>query len=299
MRFLGAQAVLITVGCFGALAQSGEAPLRFEVASVRPAPPPAGGGVRIRFSGGPGTQDPGLFTAENFNFLALVMKAYDLHWPFQVSGPSWMSGEMYNVTAKVPQGATKEQFRLMLQQLLAERFGLKVHRDTKVMPAYDLVVAKGGSKLKESAPLTPADPGQPGPMPAGRLSMDENGFPVLPPGNGSMMIMAHGKAVMRAHEETAGDIASRLAGQAQYPVTDATGLKGKYDYTLHWVSDRGMVPRPPSDPTRATPIAPAEVDEGPALFVAIQEQLGLKLEPRKGPVEILVVDHAEKTPTEN
>ena len=271
----------------------------FEVASVRHAPQDA---RSFRFNGGPGTKDPERFIAENISFLNLVMSAYDLK-PYQVQGPGWMSTERYNVTAKVPAGATKDQFRVMLRGLLAERFALKVHRETREMLVYSLVVAKGGPKLQESAPEevkaeAKADDGPHPPLGRPKLVTDARGFPVLPPGDQPTMIMVMGgKSARRAHRESTAQMAVQLSVQLGSPVIDATGLTGAYDYTLYWIaSPPGAAPRAsvPAD----SPV-PATDPDGPDLFEAVQQQLGLKLEPRKGPVEMLVVDRAEKNPAEN
>jgi uncharacterized protein (TIGR03435 family) len=188
------------------------------------------------------------------------------------------------VTAKVPEGTSKEQFRVMMQNLLAERFKLMYHREKKEMQAYELVVAKGGPKLKESpGPLDPDER----PRPLTERKLDAEGFPVLPPGRvPMMMMMSGGRATARHSEETMERFAVALTNEVHKPVTDATGLKGKYDFTLSWVAE-GAGP-------------PASADEaGPNIFRALQEQLGLRLEAKKGMVDVLVVDHLEKTPTDN
>ena len=282
--------IVVAGACLVSQAQTTGAPTAFEVASIRPAPPPEPNrGMRIRNSGGPGTKDPERYTAENFTLDSLIMNAYDLK-PYRLSGPDWLENDRYNVTAKVPPGTTKEQFRAMLQNLLAERFGLKVHHETREMSVYELQVAKGGSKLQESEPEKPPGPDQPPPARAGpfRFGRDAEGFPVLPPGDQPMMIMvAGGKAVKRGWRDTPEQIAEWLSWYAGRAVLDATGLKGKYNYTIRWADSRGSM-RPDAD-----------ADIGPSLFAAVQQQLGLRLEAAKARVDVLVVDHAEKTPTEN
>jgi uncharacterized protein (TIGR03435 family) len=223
--------------------------------------------------------------------------AYDLKM-YQLSGPSWMMGERFNVNANVPAGATKEEFRQMIQTLMAERFALKIHKEQKEMPAYELVVAKGGPKLVESAPLKAGETDQPPPRPAGmpRLTMGKNRFPERPPGV-PMMIMMNGKAANRGVRQTTEQLAAMVSGQLGKPVIDATGLTGKYDYTLYWAASNGPAPPPPPGAENAVPAA--SDDGGPSIFAALQEQLGLKLEAKKGMVDVYVVDHVEKTPTEN
>jgi uncharacterized protein (TIGR03435 family) len=267
----------------GAAAQTLDASLQFEVASIRPAPPPNGRGMRIRWNGGPGTKDPGLFNCENCSPSMLVMQAYDIK-DYQYSGPDWTQSTRFNISAKVPPGATKEQFRQMMQNLLAERFKMTFHREKKEMATYELVVAKNGPKMKAPAP-PPADGDEKPPArPPGGFKTDANGFPVLAPGRESMGIITGSHATIRFANETMADFAGSLSDQVRKPITDATGLKGKYDFTLQWVTDGASL---------------SSGDPGPTIFQALQDQLGLKLESKKGMVDILVVDHLEKTPTEN
>jgi uncharacterized protein (TIGR03435 family) len=271
-----------------AAAQTPDASPRFEVASIKPSPPPEGGRMRFRSDGGPGTDDPGLFTCERCSVSSLLLKAFDIQ-TFQLSGPDWLQSPMmqatqFNISAKIPEGSTKEQFHLMMRNLLIDRFQLKFHYDKKEMQAYDLVVAKNGSKMKESP--GPPDPDErPGRI-VGERKMDADGFVILPPGRVPMMMtMAGGRAVMREAEVTMTEFATRLEDEVGRPIADATGLKGKYDFTLRWIEGR------------AGPVATDE--NAPNIFRALQEQLGLKLESKKSMASVLVVDHIEKNPTEN
>ena len=264
----------------------------FEVASIKAAPPLEGRGFTVSSSGGPGTKDPGRWTTNNWTLSNLVTLAYNLN-RYNYSGPDWMDTERFNIIAKVPEGATKDQFRTMVENLLFDRFKMKVHRETREMAGYDLVVAKGGPKLAEAV----EDP--PGAAPAGTsgpLKFDSEGFPELPPGRDSTMIIANGRARMRRHNYTMAELASQIAFQLAKPVNDASGLRGKYDFVLFW-STGGPARAPATSESGALP-APPE-DTGPNLFNALQQQLGLKLEPRKVSVSVLVVDHMEKVPTEN
>jgi uncharacterized protein (TIGR03435 family) len=287
--------ILLAAGCFAAQSQTASVTPAFEVASVKPAPP-NGGGLYVSSDGGPGTPRPERYTAENMDLAGLVMYAYDIK-RFQISGPDWMRTERYNVSAVVPPHATKEQFRTMLQNLLAERFALKVHWETREMPIYELVIAKGGAKLEEAKPDEPTNGLQAAPKSPTRFAKAPDGFPSLPDGKAPIMMAMstkYGPAIaMRAHNEDAEGIASSLSHQVGVQVRDATGLKGKYDFTLYWLSR--SISAVPADPSGSHP---AEADSpAPTLFDAIQEQLGLKLERKKGPVPILVVDHVEKKPT--
>jgi uncharacterized protein (TIGR03435 family) len=285
---------LVLAAAFSAYGQSPT----FEVASIKPYQRPEGQTMqRVGCSGGPGTKDPVRWSCENMSVHNLIVTAYDIR-SYQVSGLGPFDGERYNLNAKVPEGATREQFRQMLQNLLAERFGLKIHREQKEMSTYELVVAKNGPKLKDAAPEPPKDSAAEEPRPVGppRFAMGKDGFPEMPPGSTGMMIM-NGRASRRGARDTMTALAMMLSSQVGRPVIDATGLTGTYETVLNWSMSSGPTPPPPPGAEGAIPAA-AE-PSGPTIFAALQEQLGLKLEPKKGMVEILVVDKVEKTPTEN
>ncbi len=310
------------------LAQTTPDKMTFEVASVKPATPPTDGRLMVGVRGGPGTPDPGQATFSNVTQRILLAKAYGVQ-DYQISGPGWLDSERYEIAVKVPKGATKEQFMVMLQNLLAERFKLTLHHETKELPQYALVVAKNGPKLKESAPPPPADgsapkdaggpadggpPPGPGPgigPPPGeggppRMLMGKDGFPKLPPGagrGGVMMMMMPGRARLMGNGQPISKLADALARQLGHPVTDKTGLAGTYDFTLEFdpegsVGGRGMMPPPPGGGPDSSG-ANAPETEAASLFTALQEQLGLKLEQKKGPLDLLVIDHSEKAPVEN
>ncbi len=319
--------VLMAVAAFGQ-----NAPVAFEVATVKPAPPPqvAGGGkfmIAMGARGGPGSDDPGRWSCSNCTIKMLLAQGYDVK-PYQITAPGWMDGERYDITAKVPAGATKEQFRLMIQNLLAERFKLTSHRDSKEMQMFDLVVAKGGPKLTEhveEAPKPGADSSDEKKdaetaqkqrlegLAAGMAARGGRGGEMVVPKNckGCMMIM-NGKATMNADGETMEELARQLSNQVGKPVQDATGLKGKYDFSLTFDAQgamRNMMPgmaggiavagAGPAPGGGNTPVGGSDPDGGIPIQGAIQSQLGLKLESKKGNVEMIVVDHAEKIPTEN
>jgi uncharacterized protein (TIGR03435 family) len=128
----------------------------FEVASVKPSAPASM--ERSMMDGGPGTRDPTRFTGQYISLNSLIAMAYKVR-PWELSTPGWLRTEMFDIAVTIPEGATREQFELMMQNLLAERFKLKFHREPREMPIYELVVAKGGPKLKESTngpePLPP------------------------------------------------------------------------------------------------------------------------------------------------
>ena len=292
--------------CSLAFAQK-DAALSFEVASVKPAPPLGSGAVRIGMNGGPGTRDPGRATYDGVPLKMLLQNAYGVK-PFQISGPDWLNTERYDIIATVPEGTTKEQFNVMLQNLLVERFGLEFHRETKEFPLYELTVAKNGPKMKQSA-AAPPDAGPPEP-PSGPPPIGKDGFPQMPAGRpGAMMMMRPGGIRMAATMQPMERLADMLGNQLGVPVINKTGLSGNYDYTLDFAREPGQglpgLPPPPPPPPGIGDGGPGKAglagdpSDAPSLLTAVQEQLGLKLEKKKGPLEVLVIDHAEKTPTEN
>jgi uncharacterized protein (TIGR03435 family) len=278
---LGALCVLRSVTSW---AYAADDPPAFEVASVKLSvlPESTKGFFRVKMDGGPGTSDPTRIDYQNVSMINLITRAYDLnHW--QVSGPDWMGLAMYDITARVPAGATREQFRQMLRKLLAKRFNLQVHRDTKELPIYTLTVGKSGSRLKPHTPAPPpdyhdkAEPDAPGP-----IKTDVDGYPIL--SRGMSMASTNDRARMQIFDKDLECLVDQLSGQLGAPVTDETGLTGTYDIALYWSS------RSPN----AT-----DADNQPDLIAAVQQQLGLKLERKKGPSEMLVIDHVEKEPTGN
>ena len=312
--------LFLALACGAAQAQPAPQRLEFEVATIKPSPPPGNGPMFFGQTGGPGTSDPGRFTTHNTALSDLIVQAYGVQ-RYQVVRPDWVNAERFDVTAKLPAGTTKEQFRLMLQSLLADRFGLKVHHEQKEMQEYALTVGKNGPKMKESAvtPETEPDKAKLPPPPPGPPKIGADGFPVLPAGR-PMMVMMNGNARMQMYGETMEQLANRLSGQLGKPVTDETGLKGKYDYALTYSVDAALaggpgLPPPPPGALGGGPAGGAVIAGGPGggppgaggadrvtaptLTEAVQQQLGLKLEQKKGMVDIVVVDHIEKTPTEN
>jgi uncharacterized protein (TIGR03435 family) len=330
---------LIVVTSCAAFGQAAAESPTFEVASVKPAEPQTGMGIRVMMRGGPGSADPGQLTYTNVTLKNVLMNAYAVKG-YQLNGPKWLDSERFDIVAKIPKAATKEQFQLMLQNLLAERFKLTLHHETKDLPMYALVVGKGGPKLKESVeddataagatpqggaagpggpsafapppPPPPPPPGSDGAGPVmGRLKVGADGMPQLPAGmgkNNMMMIVMNGRMRLMASHRSMSALAEMLGNQLGRPVVDATELKANYDFNLDFAPDgmngpMGMMPPPPPQhdggPGGGAPMASASDPGGPSIFTALQEQLGLKLEQRKGPVDLLVIDRLEKAPTEN
>ena len=257
-----------------ALALAGAAyaqPPRFEVASVKPSAPlvPGSGRGGTVVRGGPGSSDPALARFDNIPLFTLVTMAYGIQ-SIQLKGPDWLRTARFDINARIPPGATRDQYRLMLQNLLAERFKLTLHHETKEVTAYDLVVAKNGPKLKEST----VDPD------AADVSLPIPPSPLSPPPGYAGVVQ------INIPRQTAEQLAARLGAALGLPVTDATGLKGHYDVALRWslAASDGPDDAAASEPT---------------LLQAVQEQLGLKLVPKKGRIDVLVIDRIEKEPTED
>lgn len=271
---------LCSVGALGQTAGR----LEFEVASVRPSSPPDPRGVTAGCRGGPGTNDPGLFSCSHMTLGNLVGLAYQID-SRRLSAPDWLADTRYvfDLQARVPQGTTKDEFSIMVQNLLADRFKLTIHRDTRDAQHYDLVVAKGGPKFKAAAPAGPAAI-----PPPGSAALEKTGCPALPVARGVTVI--NGEFVLHIPDWSMDVLATQLAYSLDAPVMDATGLTGKYDIAMCWAAD---------DKRGAPNAAPTIADSAPTLQQAVRDQLGLRLESKKGPVEFIVVDHAEKLPAEN
>ena len=312
MRAVRATCLIVGIACACALGQEASKRLEFEVASVKPSPPPGTGPMRFGIQGGPGSSDPGRLTCSHATLSYLLTYAYDVRRN-QISGTQeWMDRDMFDVAAKVPEGATKEQVRTMLQNLLIDRFRLAAHRETKEMPIYALIVAKGRPKVEPAENAAPATTPKPDAAPSApvRLQMGPDGCPEVrvPPGASSamskgFMIFMNGRACLTASSQTMTWLAEQLTPRLGRLVVDMTGLKGEYAFRLRFDPGGAAAPGPMAPPppgkgdTAARPVP--DTEPFPDVFAAVQEQLGLKLESRKGPVDLLVIDHLEKTPTEN
>jgi len=271
------------LACVLALGQS------FEVASVKPAGPPA---VGQKFkSGGPGTSEPGRVTFTGVPLSSLLAEAYDV-WQDQVIGPAWISEwrNSFTIAATMPPSTTVEQYRAMLRNLLAERFGVRTHREERMRPGYELVVADGGPKMDEWKP------GEAKPSAFPRMDANKPRAMSLswPLEGGVGPIHYHVRDTMEGFSRILAGMINVANGVSitgpLSRVLDRTGLKATYDFELEFT---GMV---------VPGTTPSEVasEPGPTVFYAVEKQLGLKLRKVKEvSVEVIVVDHAEKTPTEN
>ena len=296
-RMTGAAVILCaSIG----MGQQANPKLTFEVASIKPAAPQAIAKLQGSVEGGPGTHAPDRIQFTDMPLKVLIMRAYD-EQNFQVSGPSSMDSQRFDIIAKVPAGATKEDARIMLQNLLTDRFKLKLHEGSRETAIYELVVAKGGLKLKEAVQTVAAPEGEGSPPAAPPRGKD--GLMRTPHGQIGIQATAKGRMRMQGDAATMARLTEVLGMVVGRPVVDKTGLTGTYDVMLDF-SPEGMGPGPkglaPGEGGGNPSEAPRESnDSGDTIFTALQEQLGLKLESRKGPVDLLVVESAEKAPTKN
>lgn len=281
----------------------------FEAASVKPYKPPSDGRFMFRTSGGPGSSDPGRINYVGMSLKDLVAIAYQVKRT-QVYGPDWIDSERFDIIATMPPATTKDQFAVMMEKLLKERFKLETHRDTKELSAMVLTVGKKGIKFKESVPVAPKEgdpkPNDPPPPPPGKMTLGKDGFPQPPAGRraGPMMMMMPGRAKLIAKDMTMTEFANSLERFINQPVVDKTELKGKYDFELIFAPDMaqmfgGRGPMMMAPPPGGGPEPKAEDADVAPLPVALQEQLGLKLDSQKTAVDVVVIEKAEKVPVEN
>ena len=221
--------------------------------------------VRVNNSGQIGIQGTilrgGQLSVRNVPMKELIAQAYKAG--DVTGGPGWLDSDRFDIIAKAPPNTPEDRLRLMLQTLLTERFKLAIHREQKTMTIYALVAAKRGFKLQAAA---------------------GSGQPKCVPGQG-VEGLNHTVCTNFTMTDLAAWLPTRIAPSfIDRPVVDLTGLKGTYDFRLDWV------PRP---------LAASDVADGATVFDALDKQLGLKLEERKQPMPVIVIDHIERVPTEN
>jgi len=288
MRML-APCVAIGVA-LGGLVTDAQTPLspsgsRFEVASVRPNESGDPHGTSAVYPGG-------RYLAVNMTLAELITQAYGLQSSQLADGPGWLRTERFDVTARADgelqatglvEGTGSERLHAMLQALLAERFKLVAHRETREQPIYALVPARTDNALGPNMHLSTTDcdaelaerPGQAGEPSPGRAGLTTP----VPCG----LRMGHG--VLVARDATIGELAASLSRTVQRVVQDQTGLTGRYDMDMTFT------------PERTSRVLPVDPDET-SIFTALREQLGLKLESAHAPVEVVVIDRVER-PTPN
>ena len=274
----------------GALIAQAQGPA-FEVASVRRNTSNEGFmGLQM--------QPGGRMTFTNVPVRMLITRAYGVQNFQIIGGPDWLTSERYDVTAKAPEGNTSpDQLNVMLQSLLADRFKVALRRETRELPVYFLVKARQagqlGAALKPAAADCTAGRGRRGGAPpaagAPRAGGAGAAAPALAPADCRFM-MTPGRFTVAG--QPIGNVTNALGIQLGRPVIDKTGLTGAYDFELTFMPEgRGMPVGPP--PPGAPELPPIDPN-APSIFTAVQEQLGLKLESGRGPVEVLVIDSAER-----
>jgi uncharacterized protein (TIGR03435 family) len=202
---------------------------------------------------------PASLTMRNVSLKSAIQYAFNVK-QYQVTGPGWIETERYDINGKAAGEVGEDQLRLMLQTMLTDRFKLAFHREEKVLPVYALTVAKGGPKFKAS---------------------ETQGEMSAVPGKGRF-----NGTLLRV---TAAQAVDAMSQPLQRPVIDETGLKGAYDISIDasaYLSDETRMKEFQADPAQL-------------IFLILEEQCGLKLEPKKAPIQMLIVDGAEKIPTEN
>jgi uncharacterized protein (TIGR03435 family) len=257
LRVSAIGAILFSMSAPNGRSQPSAEPPAFEVASLKP----AGTGCR-----GTRSIDAQQARYSNFSLKGLFRDAYKVEL-YQISAPGWFDAQCYDVVAKLPEGASKDQIPAMLQALLAERFRMKVHTETRQGRVYALIVAKSGSRLKESKDQSDRPP--------------------------AVVINASRVEFTSA---TLDSFSSAMSVLLACPVLDKTGIQGHFDITLNVTREDLAGIKLPSN--GAGPDVATENNASSSIFAAIQE-LGLKLESRKAPILHIVVDSAEKVPTGN
>ncbi|HEY2014518.1 MAG TPA: TIGR03435 family protein [Bryobacteraceae bacterium] len=266
----------------------------FEVASIRPSgpTPPQQLGIGLHIDGAQVTCT--YLSLKDYIGMAYRLKLY------QISGPDWIGTERFDIAAKLPAGAPREQVPAMLQALLEDRFKIKLHRETKEFPVYALIVGKGGPKMKE----TPPDAGADSTAAPGAVNVSASGGRggvSINLGAGSSFTFANNK--LEGRKLTMPRFADTLARFMDRPVVDMTQLPGVYDFTLDITPEDFMAMQIRAAITAGVVLPPQalamlEGVSGDSFFAAVQT-LGLKLDSRKAPLEVVVIDKAEKAPTEN
>ena len=259
--------------------------LRFEVASVRRVEIADINGRVAIFPpiGGVGTSDPHRISYHAAQMVPLIAATFGVRGDL-ITAPQWLTRERYDIIANIPDGATKEQFNVMMGNLLRDRFHLRFHIESKTLPVYALHVGKSGPKFKDTArhddPTTPA---------RSNGDRDAQGFPILTPNyKGMVGWPISGEVFWTGQDVGMAELARLLESPAVgRPIVDETGLTGHYDFKIHFESGR---------PSTDTGVAS---DPATSVFTAVQEQLGLKLESSTAPFGHLTIDAIDREPTDN
>jgi uncharacterized protein (TIGR03435 family) len=298
---------LCTLFCAVAVSVPADDHLRFEAASVKPLPRwvPGNPAVLPPLSyreGGPGSHAPTRVVLHAYSLQKLAVEAFGVKQLYQLSGPSWFKDtdpevQTFDVVATLPNGATEEQFRAMLQELLVDRFHLKFRRENGDVPGYALVIGRKGHKLNETeASVEAAKPSEPGAAldPATLYQklppVDKDGFRAI---TGVQFHVRAGRTYVRCLRCAMAEVSRWLSANLQHPVIDQTGLIGSYDFDLNF--QRVLRAGSMDQPDEVSPSGNSDVD----LVGAIRSQLGLDLTRQKVRLETVVVEQVDRMPTAN
>jgi uncharacterized protein (TIGR03435 family) len=252
----------------------------FEVASVKAVEYTGRPGFAGTMRGGPGTDSPGSIVYSSVTLATVLSAAYGVKRD-QMEGPAWLDGNRYEIAARIPPGTSEQQFKLMLQNLILDRFKLKFHRDTRSLPVYVLVVAKGGSKLQSSegsgearcvASVGSIQPGE-----APRPAVAANAI-------------NHRECANMTMDQFVVTLSQLAPRYIDRPVLNQTDLKGTYNFKLEWTTLQS---------SGGDTSSPTGNMGGYTLFEALEKELGLKLNDRKAPMESIIIDQVEPKPTAN
>lgn len=259
---------------------------RFEVASIRA--DEATGFPNMQALRAANSFTPSLFRREQANLGALISEAFGVKHGYEMEVPHWIETEHFAIRATPPEGATKDDVPIMLQHLLEDRFALKYHRESRHISGYELVVVKPSRGLEKSTSHAPDT----STLKGGAFTFDSAGVPQFAKERSVHMCYGSAGCIWHDHDHTMQALAEDISAHADAPVKDATGLEGGYDYTLSYqevyVSPGVYAPYP------------GDAMEHPMLRDALRQQLGLELRPVKDvTVDVLVIDSASKSPSEN
>jgi uncharacterized protein (TIGR03435 family) len=278
---------------FPLLQMLGQAPPEFEVASIRPSPP---GQINIGFH-----VDGTMVRYTDLSLNVYLQMAYGVK-NYQISAPDWMASDRFGITAKLPPGSDPKQVPEMLQALLRDRFQMTMHREFKELPVYGLMLGKGELKLKASEAALDSDSSEaPKDVHVNVAAGGSGTETTVSYGNGAYSKLANNR--FEGRKLPMAVMADSLAQFADRPVVDMTGLSGNYDFTMEFSPEDYLSMRIRAAAANGIALPPEvlklmDSSSGDTLFNAVQK-LGLKLEPRKAPIEILVIDRAQKTPAGN
>jgi uncharacterized protein (TIGR03435 family) len=294
MKIIPAIAVALALCALGNGQTAASQKVEFDAVAIKAAAQQTG---HFRSSGsargGPGTADPTLFQCTNCTVAFLISKAFALQryqFPAQASLPD----AAFDITARVPEGSAPQQFTVMLQSMLKDRFGLAYRYEKKQIQGYEMVVAKGGTKFAQSN----GQPKSPDPGGAGGNWHNGNGGHDAHAG----LMVFGGQGRYRGENQTTEELAQVISDQLMRPVDDHTGLQGKYDFTLTWSDDGAHAATHPAGAWEHGDHGSASAADsatGPGLIGALDAQLGLRLESKRVTANIFVVDRVNKEPSAN